>query len=242
MIDIELAGQVALVTGAARGIGLVVAEDLAREGVNICGTDVRSELLGIEMGRIAQQHGVETLALTADVGVEEQVAAMVQQVYSKWGRIDILINNAGVRKVAPAYETSVQVWDEIQSANLRGQFLCTRETLRQGMLDRNEGVIIFISSGSGKKGEGGSSAYCASKFGVTGFAESVAKDLKDTKIRSTTIMPGMIWTPMAEESEMADQDVDWLDAGQVSKAVLFCIKQEADTIIPEIQIYHRSQI
>ena len=241
-MDIDLTGNVALITGAARGIGLVVAEDLAREGVNVCGTDIRSDLLNHEMGRIAAQYEVETLAITADVGAEVQVVEMVQQAFLKWGQVDILINNAGIRQVAPIYDTTVSVWDKIQSANLRGQYLCTREVLKQGMLDRNEGVIIFISSGSGKRGEKGSSSYCASKFGVTGFAESVAKDLKDTKIRTSTIMPGMVWTPMAEESEFADQDVDWLDSGQVSKAILLCINQDVNTIIPEIQIYHRSQI
>jgi len=241
-MNIDLTGSVALVTGAARGIGLVVAEELASQGVNICGTDTRTSLLDDEMARIAGQYEIETLAVSADVGVEQQAAEMVRQAYSKWGRIDILINNAGVRQVAPVYETTASTWDEIQSANLRGQYLCTREVLRQGMLDRDQGVIIFVSSGSGIRGEKGSSAYCASKFGVTGFAQSVAKDLKDTKIRASTIMPGMIWTPMAEESEMADQDVDWLDSRQVANAILFLIRQDSDTIIPELRIYHRAQI
>ena len=110
------------------------------------------------------------------------------------------------------------------------------------MLARNEGTIIFISSGSGKQGEGRSAAYCASKFGGVGFAESVAKDLKETKIRVTTIIPGMIWTPMAEESEFAHLDLDWLDPKHVSSAILFCIQQDPDTIIPELRIYHRAQI
>lgn len=238
----ELEGSVAIVTGAARGIGLRVVQDLAREGVNVCGTDLRAELLAEEMGQVAADFGVETMNVPADVGVESQVANMVSLVYSNWGKVDILINNAGIRRIGPVYETLPADWDAIHSANLRGQFLCTREVLNQGMLAQNEGVIIFISSGSGLKGEKGSSAYCASKFGVTGFAESVAKDLKHTKIRTSTIMPGMIWTPMAEESEMAEADVEWLSAGQVSKAILFCVKQDSNTIIPELRIYHRAQI
>jgi 3-oxoacyl-[acyl-carrier protein] reductase len=242
MMHIDLAGKVALVSGAARGIGLTVAEDLAREGVKICGTDIRSGLLTDEMRRIAEQYDVETMAVVADVGVEEQVVDVVGQIVAERGHIDILINNAGIRRVAPVHETSSKTWDDIHSANLRSQFLCTREALDQTMLERNEGVIIFISSGSGIRGEKGSSAYCASKFGVTGLAQSVAKDLKDTRIRTTAIFPGMVWTPMAEESEYADKDVDWLDSRDVSNAILFCIKQDADTVIPELQIFHRSQI
>jgi len=235
----ELTGSVAIVTGAARGIGLSVSQDLAREGVRVCGIDLRADLLAEEMGRLAADFGVETMYIQADVGVEAQVAEMVSQVFSNWGKVDILINNAGIRQIGSVYETEPAVWDKIHTANLRGQYLCTREVLNQGMLAQSEGVIIFISSGSGIRGEKGSSAYCASKFGVT---ESVAKDLKHTKIRTSTIMPGMIWTPMAEESEMADADVDWLPADQVSKAILFCIKQDPDTIIPELRIYHRAQI
>lgn len=238
----ELKGSVAIVTGAARGIGLSVAQELAREGVNVCGTDLRADLLAEVMGQVAADFGVETMNVAADVGIEAQVAEMVSQVYADWGKVDILINNAGIRRIGPVYETLPADWDAMHSGNMRGQFLCTREVLNQGMLARNEGVIIFISSGSGLRGEKGSSAYCASKFGVTGFAESVAKDLKHTKIRTSTIMPGMIWTPMAEESEMAEADVEWLSVDQVSKAILFCIKQDSNTIIPELRIYHRAQI
>ena len=238
----ELKGKVAIVTGAARGIGLSVAQDLAREGVNVCGTDLRAELLDDRMQQIASEFGIETLHLAADVGVEAEVTDVVRHVYAHWGRVDILVNNAGIRQIGPVQETATETWDAIHVANLRSQYLCTREVLNQGMLEQNEGVIIFVSSGSGLHGEKGSSAYCASKFGVTGLAQSVAKDLKHTKIRASSIMPGMIWTPMAEESEMADADVDWLPVDEVSKAILFLINQDSDTIIPELQVYHRAQI
>lgn len=239
---IDLQGKVALVTGVARGLGLVIAEDLAREGARIAGIDIRADRLADEMQRLANEHTVETLAIGADVGAEAQVENAVQQVLTRWGRIDILINNAGIRKVAPIEEITATIWDEIHAANLKGQFLFTREVLKQGMLAQNEGTIIFISSGSGKRGEKHGTAYCASKWGSIGLAESVAKDLKDTKIRVTTVVPGMIWTPMAEESEVAHLDLDWLDPKHVSRAIMFCIKQDPDTIIPELRIYHRAQI
>ena len=154
----------------------------------------------------------------------------------------MLVNNAGVRRIAPVWDTSVEMWDAIHDANLKGHFLCTREVLNRSMRERNNGVIVFISSGSGKKGEEDSSAYCASKWGVIGFAESVAKDLKKTRIRITTITPGMILTPMARESEVWDLGLDWLDPVAVAQGVVFCVKQDADTIIPELRIYHRAQL
>ena len=86
--------------------------------------------------------------IPADVGIEAQVAEMVTQVYVNWGKVDILINNAGVRQIGPVYDMSPETWDDIHTSNLRGQYLCTREVLNQGMLKQNEGVIIFVSQAS----------------------------------------------------------------------------------------------
>lgn len=238
----DLAGKTALVTGAARGLGLVIAEDLAREGVRVVGVDVKGDELARNMRAIATTYGVDTLAFTADVGDEVAVKHVTAETLRRWGRIDILINNAGIRQIAPVWDTATAMWDRIHNANLKGHFLCTREALVQAMLPRGDGVIIFISSGSGKKGEEDSSAYCASKWGVLGFAESVAKDLKKTRIRVTTLTPGMILTPMARESEVWHLGLDWLDPAPVSRAVVFCVKQDPDTIIPELRIYHRAQL
>ena len=237
-----LQDKVAIVTGAARGLGLLVAEDLAREGVRVAGLDVRGPVLCKAMEEAGMKFGVDTVAFTADVGDEPAIIDITAQVIRRWGRIDILINNAGIRRIAPVWETSSELWDQVHNSNLKGHFLCTREVLRQDMLKRGEGTVIFISSGSGKKGEENSSAYCASKWGLIGFAESVAKDLKKTRIRVTSLTPGMILTPMAEESEAWHLGLDWLDPKYVSQAVLFCLKQDPDTIIPEFRIYHRAQI
>ena len=224
-MDIDLKEKVAIVTGASRGLGLLVAQDLAREGMHVVGADMRGDDLAREMDAIARVLGARTLAVPTDIGEESQVVQLVKRTVREFGRIDALVNNAGIRQIAKVWETDTAMWDRLHDANLKGHFLCTREVLKQSMLERNEGTLIFVSSGSGKKGEEDSSAYCASKWGVLGFAESVAKDLKTTKIRVTSVTPGMILTPMARESEAWPLGLDWLDPTHVSKAIVFCLKQ-----------------
>jgi 3-oxoacyl-[acyl-carrier protein] reductase len=242
MTEVDLKGKTAIVTGAARGLGLLIANDLAREGMKVAGVDVNANELFLAMKEIGEKFGVATLAFGADIGDEQAVKAFTADVLQRWEHIDVLVNNAGIRQVAPIWKTSTEMWEKIHDANLKGHFLCTREVLAQDMIKRGEGTILFISSGSGKKGEEDSSAYCASKWGIIGFAESVAKDLKNTRIRVTTLTPGMILTPMAMESEVWHLGLQWLDPAPVSRAVIFCLKQDADTIIPELRIYHRAQI
>ena len=241
-MDIDLKGKVAIVTGAARGLGLLIAQDLAREGMHVVGADLRGNDLAQQMNGLGGGSGARAVAVPTDIGQEQQVIELVARTVREFGRVDVLVNNAGIRQIAKVWETETAMWDRLHNANLKGHFLCTREVLKQSMLARNEGTLIFVSSGSGKKGEEDSSAYCASKWGVIGFAESVAKDLKATRIRVTSITPGMILTPMARESEAWALGLDWLDPAHVSNAIVFCIKQDADTIIPEFRVYHRAQV
>ncbi len=238
----DLKGKTAFITGAARGLGLLLAQELAQEGMNIAGVDTRHDELQTAMCDLARQARVRTLPLACDIGAEDQVIESVRKTVQELGHIEVLVNNAGIRQIAPVWETPSSMWDTIHNSNLKGHFLCTREVLKQDMLRRGQGTLVFVSSGSGKKGEENSSAYCASKWGILGFAESVAKDLKGTKIRVTSVTPGMIETPMARESEAWELGLDWLDPAHVSRAIAYCIKQDPDTIIPELRIYHRAQI
>ena len=239
---LDLTGRVALVTGAARGLGLHVAAELARAGMKIAGLDTRSEELTAALDDLENRYGAATLALPASVASEQDVVDAVGRTTATFGRIHALVNNAGIRMVAPVWETGAETWDRMMAVNLRGEFLCAREVLRQSMLEHGEGRLIFISSIAGRRGVRHSCAYSATKWGILGLAHSIAQDLKDTSIRVTTITPGRVETPMAHESEQWDPERGWTDPDVLARAVAFCLRQGPDTVIPEFHLHHQAEL
>ena len=239
---VELTGRVALVTGAARGLGLHVAAELARAGMKIAGLDTRSEELAAALDDLENRYGAATLALPASVASEQDVVDAVGRTTAVFGPIHALVNNAGIRMVAPVWETGTETWDRMMAVNLRGEFLCAREVLRQSMLEHGEGRLIFISSIAGRRGVRHSCAYSATKWGILGLAHSIAQDLKDTSIRVTTITPGRVETPMAHESEQWDPERGWTDPDVLARAVAFCLRQDPDTVIPEFHLHHQAEL
>lgn len=233
--------KTALITGAARGLGLHIAEQLGARGLRIVGLDLRAELLEAAMAKLAAT-GVESLGIVADIGREADVRAAVEQALARFGGIDVLVHNAGYREVGKLWTLSTETWDRTLDTNLKGPFLLTRELLTRDMLARDAGRIIFISSDAGKHGSEDSSIYCASKWGVLGFAAALAKDLKHTGVRVTSILPGMIETPMARESEVWDKGYVWLDPAHVARAVVYCAEQPSNVHIPELEIHDRAHI
>ena len=238
----NLHDRIALVTGAARGLGLRIAEELAKCGMHIAAFDLRGEELVANMKTLESAFGIRTLSIPVTVSDERAVIDAVEEVKQKLGTVYCLINNAGIRKVAPVWDMTSELWDEVHSVNLRGSYLCTREVLRHHMLGDDAGRIVFISSIAGRRGTKNSSAYAATKWGIIGLAHSVAQDLKRTPIRVTVITPGRTETPMARESEQWDPDVGWLDAVAVARAVVFCIQQDSGTVIPELHLHHSAEL
>ena len=202
----NLNGKVAMVTGCGgqHGIGRAIALRLAQEGADVVINDVvaqrleSSEWAGLpDLAREIEALGRQSLSVVANISQADQVEAMVQQTLQKFGQIDILVNNAGAlagRDRVPVVELEEDAWDHIQNVNVKGTFLCCRAVAR-AMIERNQGgKIINMSSVAGKKGVARFAAYCASKFAVRGFTESLALELAPYKINVNAICPGLIET------------------------------------------------
>jgi NAD(P)-dependent dehydrogenase (short-subunit alcohol dehydrogenase family) len=168
----KLKGQTAIVTGGGKGIGRAICLLLAREGVDVV-IVARTEKEIRETARLVEKQGGRALAVKTDIRKEEEVIDMVSKAMNAFGRIDILVNNAGVAYSNYLVETSTEEYDEIMDTNVKGMFFCTKHALPH-LLKRGEGRIVNMSSGAGKHGIPKLSIYCASKFAVIGFTESVA--------------------------------------------------------------------
>lgn len=248
----ELKGRVALITGAAHGQGRATALALARQGAHIAALDVARQLsypgygLGTHEaldGLVAecQGLGVEALPLVADVRDYAGVAAGVAQVAQRWGRIDILFNNAGICAYGLAHELTEEAWDAMLDINLKGAWIVARHVIPH-MIARRAGVIINNSSIAGLRGMNRLSHYAASKWGLVGLTKSWAIELAPYNVRVVSIHPTGVNTPMndglaalegATAREIAERsagnllDAPWIEPQDVAEAVVYLVSDRA---------------
>ena len=210
----NLQGKIALVTGAGgeRGIGRAIALRLAQEGADVALNDIHpTSAPGSNWGGMAQvvdeikALGRRSAGIAADIGDAAQVQAMIDRVVATFGRIDILVNNAGARAGrdrVPVVELDEADWDRVQRINSKGTFLCSRAAARAmlaGPHSPRGGRIINIASTAGKNGSARYAAYCASKFAVVGFTQSLAQELAPHGINVNAICPSLIVTERIDD-------------------------------------------
>jgi len=238
----ELMGQVALVTGASRGIGAVIARSLGEAGANV-GVNFSSDRSGAnEVSEEIKAGGSESIMIQGDVSIETEAELIVKQTTEEWGHIDILVNNAGITKDGLLLRMKAEDWDRVIEVDLRGAFLCSKYVMPH-MIRRRQGRIINISSVVGIGGNAGQSNYAAAKAGLIGFTKAVAREVATRNVTVNAIAPGFIETGGMVEgmTDEAKQNVlDRIPMGRfgsgldVAKTVVFLSGSGASYITGQV--------
>ena len=203
----SLAGRIALVTGASRGIGEVIAVRLAKAGATVAVNYYKGEAAAARVVEAIVASGGEAVAIGADVSQEDGAASLAHEVVDRWGKVDILVNNAGITRDKLLIRMTPDEWDEVIRVNLRGAYLCTRAALTHMMRQRH-GRIVNVSSVVGLSGNPGQANYAASKAGLIGFTKAMAREVASRNITVNAVAPGYITTSMVERlSEEAQRAV-----------------------------------
>ena len=199
----RLRDQVAIVTGASRGIGRAIALTLAESGANVVVNYASSSEAAQQVASEITASGGSAIALQADVSKADQVDGLLNTAMEKWNRVDILVNNAGITRDTLLLRMKPEDWQAVIDLNLTGVFLCTR-AISKVMLKRRAGRIINIASVAGQMGNPGQANYSAAKAGVIGFTKTVAKELAPRGITVNAVAPGFIATDMTSGIKSED--------------------------------------
>jgi len=227
-----MAEKVVIVTGAARGIGKATAIELLEAGffTALCSRNIQTMAsLETEISSFAGNFMISSV----DISVEEEVREFISSVAEKKGRIDVLINNAGVVHTGPVEKTSAEQWDEMMSVNAKGAFLMVKHSLP--FMPRG-GHIVNIGSNASKKGFPGWAAYCASKFAVLGFTNSLREEVRDRGIKVSAVLPGPTKTDIWDSLPGEWDRTKMMSPEITAKTVLSVINQPLEANIDEIDI------
>jgi len=195
---LPLRDKVALVTGAARGIGRGIATIMAQKGAHIIVNDISSQSKEIEKTvEEIRKTGRTCISVLADIGNKKEVENMVSQGLKEFGQIDVLVNNAGISRSKTLLKLTEEDWDDVLRVNVKGTFFCIQNVARH-MMERNYGKIINISSVYGRIGAIGDINYAASKGAIMALTKSIAKELAKHRITVNAILPGPIDTPLLQ--------------------------------------------
>jgi 3-oxoacyl-[acyl-carrier protein] reductase len=237
---LKLTGKVALVTGAAQGIGRAIALLLARNGADIVVSDINLEKAE-ETAKEIRAIGPKATAVKVDVSNLSDVERMVEAIIEKLAKIDILVNNAGITRDKLILRMTEDDWDAVLGVNLKGTFNCTKTVVRH-MAKQRSGKIVNIASVVGEMGNAGQANYSASKAGVIGLTKTIAREYAQRGINVNAIAPGYIETPMTDAlPEKAKEELKKLipmerlgKPEDVAEAVLYLVCEESSYITGQV--------
>ncbi len=228
----NLNNTIAIVTGASRGIGKQIAKDLLISGSKVALISRNKE----DLDNVSKEFSNigETLSFSVDIKNTDEINSVIKNIISKWGKIDILINNAGITSDGLLMRMKEQDWDKVIDINLKGTFNCTKSVI-PNMLKNKFGKIVNITSVVGISGNAGQSNYCASKAGMIGFTKSIAKEYGAKGINVNAIAPGFIETDMVQDidSEKFSKNISLTRKGKsedISSLVCFLCSNDASYI------------
>jgi len=237
-----LSGKVALITGSARGIGKAIALELVNHGANIVINDILTKNEINKTLEEIKQSTNKAIGIRADITKLDEVESMVKEIINKFGKVDILINNAGIVRDSLLIRMKEEDWDAVININLKGTFNCSKAVAKHMMRQKKGGKIVNISSVIGLIGNIGQANYAASKAGIIGLTKSMAKELALRNINVNAIAPGFIETDMTKKlPEKVRQDLQQQIplkrlgiVEDVAKAVYFLVSDAANYITGQV--------